>query len=274
MAIEAISVEEFNREKRILMRSWKAQQYTVDDIIDLGFCEAININGAYFAKGQQILTCVDGRVRVQRKLGLPGSGIGMTDAEREKVAELIKKAKIEIIGVSRHAGCGAEAAAAHEMKLLRYTPEEIEREIKRRYEHMAALLNVEIMPSAPMTHMHFHNERALILSGVDHINPFGISHFSPFLVNARFMPSTEQTLATVSFCINIAMGQHGFGEDHFIHSVNDCGDKGKFLIVIIGSPYKNDYSCAALREQLVPHIEKYRELVHIVEYEVPKELLK
>jgi hypothetical protein len=52
-------------------------------------------------------------------------------------------------------------------------------------------------------------------------------------------------------------------------------DRSKFLIVIIGSPNptKQDFCCHALREKLAPYLKDYGDLVNIVEYPVPKELL-
>jgi hypothetical protein len=267
-----ISAKEFDVYKYVLMRSWRSQQLAINDILKLGFADAFGITCDSFAKTVRKLTCVDGRTLCS-KIAIPGAGILMDDEGRLKTATLLMKADVRISGVYPHKGCGAEAEARRLLELQGTNKAEIDAEITRRYKHMASLLHVKVEHPAEMRHMHFHNERSLIFSGVDHFDPFGLSGFTPFLINARFMPSLEDALATVPFCINIALGSHGFGLDKFEQSVARIGDRGRFLIILIGSPFKKEYGCSTLHAQLYSHIKEFEHLVKVVSYDVPEEML-
>jgi hypothetical protein len=128
-----------------------------------------------------------------------------------------------------------------------------------------------------MKSSHFHNERSLIISGVDHMDPSGFLDFHPFLINARFMPSIESALEAVPFCVDIAFSNSGYGKQHFLRKIRRSGKRGersKFLIVIIGSPFKEEYSCQSLRQRLKPYLSAYQNMISIAEYNAPKLLLK
>jgi len=260
------------------MRSWNAQQFAIDAILSEGFGAAFNVTSECFAKMSRTLTCVDGRTTSGGKIAIPGAGVLMDDEGREKTAKLLKKAGVKISGVRPHKKCGAENRAIRLLKESGASEADAQAEIKRRYEHMAYLLEVEVKAPAAMKNLHFHNERSLIISGVDHMDPSGFLDFHPFLINARFMPSIQDVLETVPFCLDIAFGDNGYGKEHFLRRMRQPGmrdDRSKFLIVIIGNPNptKQDFCCHALREKLAPYLAAYKDLVNIVEYPVPKELL-
>lgn len=276
LVTEIVEEEEVRLERRILERSWQSQQPAIDDILELGFGPAFNINQAHFAKVPRKLTCVDGRTVCGRKIAIPGAGVMMSDQGRSETAKLIRRAGTVISGVHPHFGCGAEAAVRKQLYLQGMSPTEIDGEIQRRYEDMAQHLGVNVGPPAEMRDMRFHNERSLILSGVDHFDPFGLSHIAPFLVNAQFMPSIEDALDAVPFCIDIAIGNNGYGAQRFVEAARNNSNQGKFLVIILGSPFKRQYCSEELKKKLLPRIQakNFEHISHIVEYEVPKELLK
>jgi hypothetical protein len=263
-------------ERKILLRSWAAQQLAIDAIHREGFGSAFNITHHCFAKISRPLTCIDGRADCT-KIAIPGAGVLLDDEGRVKTAELLKKAGVEISGVRPHKNCGAEKEAMRLLTAKGLSRIEVLAEITRRYQHMAKLLGVNVKSPAAMKNSHFHNERSLVISGVDHMDPSGFLDFHPFLINARFMPSIESALEAVPFCVDIAFGNNGYGKRHFLRKIRRTGKRGersKFLIVIIGSPFKEEYSCQSLRQRLNPYISPYRNMISIVNYNVPGQLLK
>lgn len=150
------------------------------------------------------LDCSDGRVCSGAKMALAGEGILLGESDMKILAEAVKHHGLSVSG---HENCGAAALAHPGTDSDRYG-----------YEH-AQKLAAETGSEYKEIHRDgfkcpIHNERALVLEGTGRFDVANFAAFpGQFISSASYFGLSEEYQKTeAKALINIALGDHGFGE--------------------------------------------------------------
>ncbi len=259
---------EAEKHRKLLDVMWNSQQPIIDMILEEGLEAYIPLHSSMFFKNAPMnIACIDGRVN-RRRIAIAGSGVLWNDEERENVINYIKNSGITIKAVLRHQSCGAEALFKNQLLQEGKTEEEAEAEVVRRITALANGLGVEVSRGqAGMVHLHQHPERSLFVIGTDVFDITRLPGLYPFQLNARFCPSPEVIVDRVKLAMQIASGHHGFGPDRFTSET-------PFVVCIVGSPFKEDFSAEGLTQLIKePLFKEFGDTVQIRGFNVPKKYL-
>lgn len=159
--------------------------------------------------------CVDGRLH-DGNVGIAGCGC-LLDNPGEEISFIQSRAaalhKRQVL-VSSHEGCGAAAIKQIDP---RHFSEQLSRATGAPYAGHFSVSPFE-----------FHDEVAVYYCGTETI---GLQHFPGmprgFRVSRAYYPTAEMALSDVQVCMQIAFGQHGFG--------NRFTDEKPFLLIAVGN---------------------------------------
>ncbi len=169
-------------------------------------------------KDPDFIGCVDERVKPgdhsNPKIGLAGCGVLWNPEKRRAAAEKIKAAGLSPSEVNWHKHCGAcgEYCKGQAGEL----PEAVG---KKTAEDLAQQLGAQVTSSGyaagdvPMTGpADFHPARAVVVDGTGRFNISLLGKLEAFTLSAAYYPDTATLAGELAFIQNIAMGDHGFGQ--------------------------------------------------------------
>lgn len=219
--------------------AFEIDQPIIDQIMENGMAEYVktlpNLVDAFDQEKHKpadgfndCLCCIDGRTPYGKHL--PGSGILLSDDEFRKS---FKNSGAD--SISSHDGCGAAKKFAEENGLDASRSDEIGREWA---EKMAIEMGVK--------HIHLpvegaHRERVCYFDKTGKFNFGGVEGLpNGFIVSDLKGITKESSLDAIKLAINIALGDHGFGEKYL-------NDKNPFILIAVADKLKE---IEAMKEDL------------------------
>ena len=209
-----------------IIKGLKGGQETLQNLMEAcsGFSEA-------FAHKLDTIACGDGRVLYGRQIGLAGSGVLMSERQRDKFAATYRG---QIKTVTSHEGCGAAKLKFDELVKDKIMPFEI-RDADQFGKIQAELLAQELEAEdvyLPIEEMasEVHNERMLVLDATGCFDSTNLKDLPPHFVASGFGfgLDAEYMKKEISVYSGIALGDHGFGRTRF-------NEKSPFYLMVVAN---------------------------------------
>jgi len=196
--------------------------------------------------------CMDGRVApFKNAVAIAGSGLLVKD---DPVARDLLVEKLLSQGVQKvflHEDCGAVGLYSLEKGISR---EHAEKDASAWAEELSGLLKGNTHPETLSVTLDFHNEQCVYLTFLDRFSLQDIQAFPTGFQVSGSVVSFDDALAQVGVAIDIALGDHGFG-DRFTQ-------KDPFTVVIVAKN-KEELQKIQSNQNLIQLIKKYNGRVMI-----------
>ena len=226
-----------------------------------GILDGLDISAA-FQNNDHIVRCMDertpGGIHAAGSGLLVATGAGKFDTDTTAQIQFLKQSGAK--GITRHRGCGAEAAWTKEMNL---TLEEAEAKLQARTTTIANELGIsfEMIEFDAMQGSKDGHKTAVIYYDATGTFDYSKHESLPtgFIVSRGLHPNAEYSLFEVNFAIGIILGHHGLGSNWLKEN------NKKITIVAIES---NDLPVDRLVRELSPLKEANVEHVEIVSVQI------
>lgn len=186
--------------------------------------------------------CVDDRILIPadthgNRVGairIAGSTVLQSRELKQQTVQNFKREGLNVVGVPRHNGCGAEGIA----RKNGMTPETIAKQAPELAELLGIPYQEEFAPMLP--HATEHVARGLIVAGTRDLNSdLFEEQFTPLIISARYTPMTSEESAV---SVGIAFGPHNFDSQSL---------KGeRFPVTIIGDSENPEYTADKLADKV------------------------
>ncbi len=193
------------------------------------------------------VVCDDERVAVNDssvvELAIAGSGVLMTDNQRENAIAKMQRAGIDVeqLQITCHDGCGACAVWKQEHPNEPMTVREVEEQAATRLRTIAGakplVQRVGYSESTPKIfqmqgHASIHHARVIVLDGTGRLDLGSLNLPASLLMSVRYAPDDGYLKYELEIMASIPMGKHGF-RDRFTR-------EDPLLLVVVGDPYHSE----------------------------------